>query len=446
MKKSLLVILVLFIIFIPTSVKAEEFVLDNYIQNEYISKLENGSYKTEQFRQVKLKGDTLAVYVFDLWSNYDDNFTLSEINIKSFNKDLLRKINLISYFGYGFYKRHDIKWYIVTQFMILREIDSSYSFSDSNGNRIKKYESEIKEIENSINLLGVLPSFANQTYHVNKDEKLVLKDTNNVYMNYVITSGGVGINHSSNSNLYTIGPITKNISILFNNLVNYNLFQRSLLFNNGKSYLYIPGNELKDSFCVVIYLASGNVNIRILNKEDSKFYDILADTKIKLRNIDNGIETIAEVDVNGEINLMNFPYGTYDVVDITDNNLIKMSNTRIVISSNNYNFILYKDISLIEKNNTEELEEIIEEEYKEIEDKEELINDEIETIKVDNNEKEIDIFEADKEVIEDINSLIIEVPNTYIKEKNYKIIYIVLIVSGLILINRNNYEKNKINS
>ena len=57
----------------------------------------------------------------------------------------------IAYYGYGYQERTDIKWYAATQIMIWQTVepDSEFYFTDTlNGNRIEKYEKEMRIINN----------------------------------------------------------------------------------------------------------------------------------------------------------------------------------------------------------------------------------------------------------------------------------------------------------
>lgn len=96
-------------------------------------------------------------------------------------------LRLLAYFGYGYQDRTDIKWYVVTQFLIWDYIldgIGEVAFLDVNAKRVDLYREEIDAIHRDIERFLLLPSFLedlpDERIPIALNEEIVFTDTNHV--------------------------------------------------------------------------------------------------------------------------------------------------------------------------------------------------------------------------------------------------------------------------
>lgn len=200
MKKTLMVLMVLFTLLLIPNIKAnaltDSFYVAEYLPNEYIVKINNTAGKYEQMRTFRRKSDNRVVYCLELWEGINENKTLTGYDNNQYNYGNIpyaawEKIMLISYYGYGYPNHTDKKWIAITQFMLWKVLspESTLYFTDTlNGKQITKYETEMNEINELIRLHPTPPSFNSQSFDVRYKEDYQIIDENGVLEDYDITS------------------------------------------------------------------------------------------------------------------------------------------------------------------------------------------------------------------------------------------------------------------
>lgn len=196
--KLIIKILLMMSMFICLDVSAAEYVdsFDEHgmwIANEFINKTKNGSTKYQQMTLIVRKSDGRYVYCIEPGMSINENNSIKGYNYNhAFFADITQaqweRINLLSYYGYGYGNHTDIKWYVITQYMIWQTNNLGYDiyFTDKlNGNRITKYTEEIQELENLVNSYTIIPNFDN--VKMLYGDTIKVTDKNNVLNNYVIT-------------------------------------------------------------------------------------------------------------------------------------------------------------------------------------------------------------------------------------------------------------------
>ena len=220
MKKILKIILGLLItlIVIPigkvNAASYSDVILENsqWVSGEYISKKKGNSINYQQMTVLKRKSDMSYVYCIqpgthiitgNVYTGYDSDY----IAVSKMSEADWNRISLLAYYGYGYkdsnYNHTNIKWYVITQYMIWRTVPQGYDiyFTDTlNGNRITKYTKEMEEIESLIANHYKRPNFSNNKIDMVISDNVTLKDTNNVlnYFSVSDTSGGVSVTKSGN--------------------------------------------------------------------------------------------------------------------------------------------------------------------------------------------------------------------------------------------------------
>ena len=265
MKKLIYVFIVLFTL-IPMYVKAEEVYIDGDYLDDYVHISNALLNKDIRIRKhIYNDGFNKLGYTLDIW----DNSTL--------DNDTLDRIKVIAYYGYGYNRHTDIKWYSITQYLIWETINNDTDISFV-GN---KYKDEIKELELLVSSYDILPSFADATVPISEElNKVVITDNNNVLSNYSITNNdGLEVNTKGNDVIVT-GHFPKEHYISFTSLYNYMYTNKPKLYDN---FLY-PGSIIK-SFNVSLSYPRFNLKLSLRDKETGLPMNDMLGTKIKIGNI-----------------------------------------------------------------------------------------------------------------------------------------------------------------
>ena len=116
--------------------------------------------------------------------------TLDGLNINLTEEDW-NQLKVITYFGYGYQDRKELKWYAATQFLVweylLKDTGEIY-FIDEDGNLDDPLKEEIDAIRRDVKRFGVLPSFYEDSnklvFNTEMNEEIILEDQNGVLQNY----------------------------------------------------------------------------------------------------------------------------------------------------------------------------------------------------------------------------------------------------------------------
>lgn len=168
-----------------------------YIPGIFMVKEKNGTKYYQKARYFRLSGNNLYAYCIEPFAMFNENSKYQgSLTADNLSKEQMRRISLISYFGYGYGTHTTDKWYAITQFMIWKESDPSGNmyFTDTlNGNKIEAYQAEMQEINNLIQNYLTLPSITNQEISLVEDHSITLTDTNHVLSNYITNHPNVSI-------------------------------------------------------------------------------------------------------------------------------------------------------------------------------------------------------------------------------------------------------------
>lgn len=213
-----------------------------WIANEFVNKSKDGKTKYQQMTLIVRKSDNRFLYCIEPGKSIDENKLVTgydtdlelHANLTSLQRD---RIQLLAYYGYGYGDHTDIKWYVITQFMIWQTNNLGYDiyFTDKlNGNRIDKYVDEMKELDNLVNSHFKIPKFQNNRLKafVNSEEEFIEK--NNILNEFDITP-------SSNVTAYKDSNKIKLTLTDFND--GYILFKKERKRFNAKSVVYVDDNN-----------------------------------------------------------------------------------------------------------------------------------------------------------------------------------------------------------
>lgn len=321
MKKIYIFIFMFFFIFI-NKVEAIRFYEGDYISGEYVSKKKDGviHYMTMKYL---LDNNGNPVYCIEpfIKFNESDDYYLSDPYL-NYSNDIIRKIELISYYGYGYQGRTEDKWYVITQYLIWKTVSNEdiYFTDKLNGNKITKYQQEINDIMNDVENHDYVRF--DDVYKVNYGDSL------NINLNgYEVVSSDYEI---KNGYLYKISyDGTLSVRKISNNYNNLGEFYDGISTQD----LYLRGNLDNEIIDINIEVIKGNI-----------LFDI--NTDIKLDNYKVCYElyyknTLKEQICTSEDILyksIDLRYGEYKVIQsyISDGYVIDSKEYLISLDSENY--------------------------------------------------------------------------------------------------------------
>ena len=412
--KYLIVLIVPFLLF--SQVNAQEYydVIDEHgmwIANEFIVKEKNGSRKYQQMSKIIRKSDGRFLYCIEPGKSIEKNkaftgYDTSQQEYANLNDSQWARIRLLAYYGYGYSDSNvdhsDIKWYVITQYMIWKTNDLGYDiyFTDTlNGNRIDKYISEINELENLVNSHFVTPSFVSGTKNVFIDQVTEFTDTNNVLEKYNVECSSTNYCFT-NKNWFDIkitNPKDENY-VVFTKKLNLHDNEPIVYIDDTNQNLLLPGRVPEVVARLNLNVTYGKVSLKKYDNETKKNAAsgdaTLEDAEYGLYTNSNSLLEIRKTNSNGNINFTSkLKAGKYYVKELTPSEGYNLDTSKysfeISATNSNIDLKVYEDI----------------------------IKEEFEIIKiVDNNKTGLSEFEKniDFGVYDKNNNLI----NTYITDSN----------------------------
>ena len=282
MKKILKIIL--FIILTISNVNAitlDKIIETNeWIPNEFVNKVKGTHIKYQTMNFLRRKSDNDFVYCIEpgisingnvSYNGYDDDY----VNVTKFEKETWNRISKLAYYGYGYqdenYDHTDVKWYVITQFMIWQSVPSLYDeiyFTDKlNGKKIEKYITEMQEMETLISTHNILPEFnINKSYQVNSQINLI--DKNNVLnkFNIINNDKNLIIDKKGNKIIITAKKVGKYEINLEKKSNKFN--RKRIIYINPKSQMVLYAGDLNNiSHKFSIEFIGGNVSIEKYDRE-----------------------------------------------------------------------------------------------------------------------------------------------------------------------------------
>lgn len=271
-----------------------------WIKDEFVNKSKNGNTKYQQMTLIVRKSDNRYLYCIEPGKSIDENKLVigydtdleMHANLTSLQRD---RIQLLAYYGYGYGDHTDIKWYVITQFMIWQTNNLGYDiyFTDKlNGNRIDKYVSEMAELDNLVNRHFIVPNVKNGKINAFINEQEEIEDINNVLNEYEMT-GSANVEAFKNGN-------KMNVKINdFNE--GYLLFKKEKKRFGGKSIVYVDEDNQN-------LLLPGDLSTVFQRINIKPIYG-----SVSIQKLDSDTKNNAP---NHEGTLLNAKYGLYSNKDI----------------------------------------------------------------------------------------------------------------------------------
>lgn len=296
----------------------DTFYEGNYINGEYINKKIDGKtyYMTMQF--IKDNNGNI-VYCLEPFVSFENGQSYVKYEgdltgYKDLSKEQIRNIELIVYYGYGFTNRLDNKWYVITQYLIWKEVSpkADIYFTDKlNGKKISKYEDEIKEIKNDVLKHDIKPNFV-KDYVVNYKDNLIIDSLNSEYE--IVTDYKYNI-----TDKMEILNIVDDGEIKVRKKSNYYKNKVAIFDSTNSQDLIRPGNVNNLEYSFKVKVNKGRITLDI--RDDHSVYTIESSFKNTCYEIKSNDEVIDKVCTGEEpliYRTLYLPYGEYKVYQVSN--------------------------------------------------------------------------------------------------------------------------------
>ena len=369
-KKICFLFLVLVILFVDSNINAATYKdkFDEnwfYIDNEFVNKTKNGNTKYQQMSMIVRKSDNYFAYCIEPGKSIDETKTLTGYDydysiISNLTPQQWERIKLLSFYGYGYEGHLDIKWYVITQFMIWQTNNLGYDiyFTDKlNGNRIEKYTDEMIELDNLVNSHYTLPNFENKQLELFWGESTNLFDKNNVLNKFTVENGPYIETSVSGNNLNVISKNYGSSFIIFKKQEK-RFHNKSIVYIDPNNQdLLVPGDLEDVTYRMVINMNHGKVSINKLDY-DTKSNQVnhegsLENAKYGLYNNSNELLEVQYTNKEGMINFnTKLNANKYYIQEMTPSVGYNLDNTKYYfeINKDNYNIVVNVYEKVIKEN------------------------------------------------------------------------------------------------
>ena len=168
---------------------------DNYKFWVAIYTRDNTHMVATQESMIRRASDNRPVYCIEAPIQFNNGSAVNGIidtntmvSMSGLSEQMIEKLKLISYYGYGYGNHNSPEWYYATQLFIWANVNPGYVYAIADGDTSltpsNRYDSYYNEINNLVNNHTTAPSFARQTFEIKNGETLTIPDTNNVLSKY----------------------------------------------------------------------------------------------------------------------------------------------------------------------------------------------------------------------------------------------------------------------
>lgn len=325
--KKILIILIIGILFIPKVGHANNtqdlIVVKERINDIYFRKQTPGVLKWHFYGDVlRRQSDNHWVYSIEPGMKLDNKSVTPTNDVSqtpAITSEQWEKVKLYAYYGYNYqdegHDHSDIKWYIITQLLIWRHLrlDWDIYFTDIyNGNRVIKYENELRDLETLVDNHFLIPDLEKYLYEIKVGETLESEDQNNIINQFeVAKTEGLDLLIKDNKLIITANrPGNYKVKLY----KKYELYsQDPLIYVSEYLDTMSPGKLSNNEKTIDIIVPGGKITVEGFNNDESLSYLIF----------DNNNNLVDEIIMNDNFGENSVPlnYGQYYILDNTQNKL-----------------------------------------------------------------------------------------------------------------------------
>ena len=328
----------------------------DYIQGIFMTKEKNGTKYYQKARFFMSSQNHMYAYCIEPFAMFNENSTYTRsLSADNLSPNQIKRISLISYFGYGYGSHNEDKWYAITQFMIWKEADPSGNmyFTDGlNGNPINAYTNEMQEINQLINNYLTLPSISNYEVNMVEGHPISLTDTNHVLQNYTTNNPNVTIS----GNKLNIGELTEGTHIITLTRSNKRMNRIPYFYNSADSQNMATTGDLDNiTTSLKVHVKKTKVEVTKIDKDTQ---DIIPSGEGSLSGAiyqiyDKNMNKIEQITIgeNMKAKIENLNFGQYYIQEIQAGIGYKLDETlyEFVIDNEHLNIDLKLENEIIKK-------------------------------------------------------------------------------------------------
>lgn len=245
---------------------------------------------------------------YNIYENYESNPLLSI--------EKWQRASDIAFYGYNYQNRTELKWYIITQYLIWKDYlpSSELYFIDENNQKINPYEKEIKELTQDLNNKNVFPSFyTGSTTTVYPNDTLDYIDQNKVLNNFHVTYEMTDKLVVKDNSL-TLTPVKTGLYYL-KFTPKENISSLSKLYYKDDNILINRGNINLKTRNMPIYINKGKL-LFSCSYTDNRRLNPVPGVVMEIYKSDKTLYTTVTSNKYGEITFKTIPEGTYTYKNI----------------------------------------------------------------------------------------------------------------------------------
>lgn len=331
--------------------KAETFYEGDYISGEYINKVIDGKTYYMTLQYIKDNSGNI-VYCLEPFVKFVDGKSYTEytgdlVGYDKLTNEQKRKISLIIYYGYGYGDRTDSKWYVVTQYLVWKTVDSNaniYFTKTLNGKKIDKYLDEQNIILNDVVWHDIVPEFVGN-YVVDYGDNISFNGLNR---DYIIE--GINYYYEYDTNGYlTIKDVRDSSSFSVKKVSNYYSGDVVIYDSVNSQDVIRPGNVINNSMEMSIDVRKGDITLDI--RDDDTVYTVESDFSDTCYDLYKDNEIISSVCTDDQPIIYKTDYLKYGEYVIKQRSVGKgyikdMNEYKVIIDENNKNpeIVLYNKL------------------------------------------------------------------------------------------------------
>ena len=249
--------------------------------------------------------------------NYTDNQD-SVISLSQLTTDVIRKLKLLSYYGYGYGNHTDDSWYLSTQLEIWNTISPDCCYITSGDSAL--IDSQRKEIRDLVNSVVTVPSFQNRVFTQVINEEVEYVDTNNVLSNYSVDScTNCTAKISGNKLLVTATSIGTSKVNLKRTITN--VYSPSVIFYNGNYQMLMEFGSPDPMLAnMTLNVVGGKIQITKVDADTDSTNPSgqasLVGAKYEVMDSNNKVVATLTIGSDNTAITGNLPTGTYTIKEV----------------------------------------------------------------------------------------------------------------------------------
>ena len=321
--KKILKLICFILVFITFDVSASNTVKYERIDNFYY-KVKVGNYYNSDIQPI-IRINDKVVYCLEPEKLVDENldYNLGDIKSLELTDEELRQIELIGYYGYGFYDHTDYKYYLATQELIwkITRPNAEISWVTSKyGSEVISVVKEIREIKEWVRNHGKIPSLAGSTLKTTINEEFKSINYTGLRMYKVKESTQHVVESNYNRLIIKTSDYVGKSEVTMEKIKrNENDSTTLYVLDNHQSLIYLNNNE-EFTFNFYVLTEVGSITIQKIDKDTRKSVPqgdaSFEGTTFNIYDKKSNLLSVVVTDSSGKATLPNIKLGEYYIKEV----------------------------------------------------------------------------------------------------------------------------------